>query len=132
MSDREKSFSFLNGLKQQFNRIDKGNENYIIELIKEVSSFYLFVENIRLKMEIIDEYCKYISKFIKDEKILNSVKFILSKNILLENADEIILTKWIFINDFIIRKEYLLLNKHKKYEVRFLKEFPIIKYDEMY
>ena len=114
MSDREKSFSFLNGLKQQFNRIDKGNENYIIELIKEVSSFYLFVENIRLKMEIIDEYCKYISKFIKDEKILNSVKFILSKNILLENADEIILTKWIFINDFIIRKEYLLLNKHKK------------------
>ena len=96
-----------------------------LELVKIYCSYYYFVKNAKEKRDFIEGALSLIEK---ETNILNLLKYILDKNIIIEKKS-IVLYNWIFINENVIirkinikkcGKGYLIVNKNDSLPIHYL------------
>ena len=96
-----------------------------LELVKIYCSYYYFVKNAKEKRDFIEGALSLIEK---ETNILNLLKYILDKNIIIEKKS-IVLYNWIFINENVIirkinikkcSKGYLIVNKNDSLPIHYL------------
>ena len=117
---------------EKFNKFHGNINDLIFDIIKIIADFYLFVDNKKLKEEIINRFIDNLHVYIDDNNLDLIIKHILSKNIIFKLDTDILITKWDFINESIKRREYLLLKEDNRYEIKLIKEYEAIKYNQIH
>lgn len=129
--------NILKDINNEFSRIKtlyKNKNEYDLHLIQFFSSVYISIESKENKQDIIDECLKiYLNSYIFDfdEEIYKVIKYLLNQNIFFNNF-KFIVSSWVFVNELVKRKDFLLINDNNKYRVELVKEYEGIYYKDIY
>lgn len=133
--------SFNNKWIDEFNsKLLEIKSNYIdviecnLNVFKLYSQLYLFVNSEKEKEYIIANNILFLKENIfSDDTLINLFSYIMNKNIIVKDdtMKNIVINQWCIVNKYVKRKEYLLLYEKGGYIPSLLKEYPLIKYNEL-
>lgn len=105
-----------------------------LNLFKMYSQLYLFVNSKKEKIDIINSNILFLKEnILTDQSLINLFSYILNKNIIIKNykTSNMIINQWNIVNEYVKRKKYLLTYEEGGYLPSLLKEYSLIKYDEL-